>query len=264
METITSLQNPRFKQALRLHTSRGRQAQGRIIVFGDREVARAIDAKLQIDELFVADSVDTAAIQALQVRLPASAKMTRITSEVFTKLAYGDRSGTMIATATRPETLLDSLRPQPAALILVVQSIEKPGNLGAIIRSADAAGVSAVILADPLTDCFHPNSIRSSTAAVFSMPMAAGTSSQVQTWLSQHEFNVFPAILENAQDFFTADLRGDVAIVLGNEARGLDDQWSKPEFFPVKLPMNGQSDSLNVSVTSSVMIYEAFRQRRLD
>ncbi len=260
-ESITSLNNPRVKKALRLHQSRGRVTQGRFIVFGDREVRRAIEAGIAIDELFVADVVNDQEIELIQSESKGPINLFRLSDDVFAKLAYGDRTERLIATAFRPTTKLNNL-PLDSSLVLVLQSIEKPGNLGAIIRSADGAGVSAVILTDPITDIFHPNSIRSSTGAVFSMPIATCSTLDSQAWLLENQFRIHTAILDSAIDFFAADFTGKIAIVLGNETRGLDGQWTSKEFTAVKLPMKGRADSLNVSVTASIMCYEAMRQRR--
>jgi TrmH family RNA methyltransferase len=267
IERITSRQNPRIKQVLRLHSSRGRQSLGKIIVFGTREVNRAIGAGVEFDELFFSDAEPEEMLSQFVPRTSGHAtRLIRVADDVFAKIAYGDRIDEVIGIATRPATKLDNLKlPQSedgCSLVLVVQAIEKPGNIGAIIRTADACGVAAVISADPLTDVFHPNSIRSSTGTVFHLPLATGSSSQVQAWLRENRFRVFVALLDHASDFFQAELTGNVALVLGNEASGLDEQWRQSDFNPVKLPMKGQADSLNVSVTSAVMMYEAMRQRQ--
>ena len=246
--------------ALRLHTSRGRKNQSRLIVFGEREVQRAINSNLLLDEVFVSPLVDDATIANLELETADSTQVIRLTNDVFSKLAYGDRTEGLIATANRPETSLEMISDQ-ASLVLVLQAIEKPGNLGAIVRSADGAGVCAVVLVDPLTDFFHPNAIRSSTGTVFSMNVAACSSQEAQLWLGENQFQIHTAMLENATDFYGADLRGKVAIVLGNEANGLDEKWAGDSFSPVKLPMLGSADSLNVSVTASILVYEAMRQR---
>lgn len=263
IERITSSHNPRVKKAIRLHTSRGRQAQERIIVFGGREVTRAIDAGFDVDELFFCETTPNGTRDSLLERVAShNVKSVELSRELFDKLTYGDRHGEIVAVGRRPSTGLDQLKPDSPMMIVVAQRIEKPGNLGAIFRSADACNVSAVLVADPLTDVFHPNAIRSSTATVFSMPTASGTSDEIQKWLNEHQCNVFTAVLEGAGDYFAANLTGDIAIVVGNEANGLTEEWRDQSFHPVKLPMQGRADSLNVSVTSSVMIYEAFRQRK--
>ncbi len=267
IERITSQQNPRIKKAIQLHSSRGRQSQRRIIVFGIREVERAIDAGVAFDEVYFADSVLDELVRNFETKTAGKAtRLTRLDDKVFEKVTYGDRSDSIVGVAARPATELENMDPvftgsPDSALVLVLQKIEKPGNLGAIVRTADACGVSAVICADPLTDVFHPNSIRASTGTVFNIPLATGSSNQVQDWLRKNQFQVYTAFLENARDFYQCDLTGKTAIVLGNEAYGLDEQWNRSGFTAVKLPMKGRADSLNVSVTASVMMYEAVRQR---
>jgi len=261
IEKISSPQNPRIKQAIRLHSSRGRQTQGKIIIFGEREVGRALDAGLSLEELFVCEAVADQEIEDIKARFSSTVPMTLLPEQLFGKVSYGARTSGVVGIANRPTVNLNDIAAQAPGLVVVVQSIEKPGNLVAIIRSADACGVSAVLHADPMTDFYHPNSIRSSTGTVFGMTMASGTSQEVQHWLERHDFRVFTATLEGANDWFEANLTGDVAIVLGNEAKGLDQQWNQEHYTAVKLPMKGQADSLNVSVTASVMLFEATRQR---
>ena len=258
MLPITSSQNPRLKKAMRLHASRGRKQQSRIIIFGQREIGRAIDAGVNVVEIFVADSaVDLA--QPLLARLP-NCDFFSISEAFMQRLQFGDRSEGLVAIAERPETDLSDF-PTDRKAIIVLEQVEKPGNLGAIVRSIDACGNGGLILSDPKCDAFHPNAIRSSTGATFDLPIATGTNEAVQSWLTEHGYCVLTAFLENAQDFFAQTLDGKVAIVLGNEANGLTDAWRGSGFQPIKLPMNGIADSLNVSVTASVMLYEAMRQR---
>lgn len=267
IERITSHQNPRIKQAIRLHSSRGRQTQGRIIVFGTREVVRASAAGVKFDELFVSGSEPAEFVNRLQADLEApDTRVVQVDEAVFSKLAFGDRTDGVVGTAQRPNTELETLSVDPddavaPSLVVVLQAIEKPGNLGAIYRTADACGAAAVMCADPLTDVFHPNAIRSSTGTVFQVPTACASSSQVQQWLTDHHYHVVTAMPQNATDYFQADLSGRLAIVLGNEANGLDRQWQREGYTPAMLPMHGIADSLNVSVTASVMLYEAMRQR---
>lgn len=264
MESISSLQNPRIKSAVKLHRSRGRKEQQRIIVFGVREVTRAISSGLKLLEVFVDESKHgypeiREAVGDIE-RSDSTSQVFKVTTEIFERLSYGDRSDGLVAILERPELKLDKIKLDDQPLILVLQAIEKPGNLGAVLRSADACGVSGVIHADPLTDFFHPNSIRASTGVVFSMNLWAGSSEHVQKWLEANEIRPFNAIPDQASGLFEADLCGRAAIVLGNEANGLDDHWIG-KYPAVKLPMLGVADSLNVSVTASVMLYEALRQR---
>ena len=258
MLPITSPQNPRLKKAMRLHASRGRKQQSRIIIFGQREIGRAINAGVNVVEIFVEDSVVDLA-QPLVVHLP-NCEFFSISEAFMQRLQFGDRSEGLVAIAERPETDLSDF-PTDRKAIIVLEQVEKPGNLGAIVRSIDACGNGGLILSDPKCDAFHPNAIRSSTGATFDLPIATGTNEAVQSWLTKQGYCVLTAFLEDAQDFFAQTLDGKVAIVLGNEANGLTDAWRGSDFQPVKLPMHGIADSLNVSVTASVMLYEAMRQR---
>ena len=270
IERITSRHNPRIKKAIRLRSSRGRQVQGRIIVFGQREVERAIAAGVTFQEIYFHETESESAIRKIESSIrPNRTHLLQLDDRLFEKIAYGDRPDGIVGVAERPVTRLEDIQidDQPGgngSLVLVVQAIEKPGNIGAIVRTADACGAIAVVCADPVTDVFHPNAIRSSTGTVFNVPIATGPSEDVQKWLRDNNFRVYTAMMEEAVDFFQADLSGNVAIVLGNEANGLDSQWRADDFIPVKLPMRGHADSLNVSVAASVMAYEAIRQRCFD
>ena len=260
MQAISSLQNPRVKSALRLHSSRGRKQQRRMIIFGRREIHRALSSGIVVDELFLASDQETQAWSAV----PTSRQF-HCSDDVMSRLQYGDRHEGVVATAARPDTGLESFSPvdsNDGRLLLVLERLEKPGNLGAIMRSADATGVHGVLVADALTDPFHPNAIRASTGVVFSMPTAVSDNASIGNWLQESQFNVFSACLQDASDFFTCDLNGDSAIVLGSEASGLSEYWRSGRGQAVKLPMLGKADSLNVSVTASVMLFEALRQRR--
>jgi len=146
-------------------------------------------------------------------------------------------------------------------LIVVVESLEKPGNLGAIMRTADAVGASAVIAADPRTDVFNPNAIRASVGTIFSVPLAVATASQVLDWLVGHGVTAVAARVDAPQAYGDVDLGGPIAIVLGSEAGGLTSTWNDPRVRPVRIPMLGAADSLNVSVAAAILLFEARRQR---
>jgi TrmH family RNA methyltransferase len=257
IETITSAQNARFKQAMRLHSSRGRKQQNRIIIFGRREIERAIDSGVQVVEIFAAD---TQSLQQLP-SIPAAADCLQLDPDLMAQLQFGDRSDGIVAIANRPKTDLPAF-PSDLKTLIVLEQVEKPGNIGAIVRSIDAVGNCGMLLADPRCDAFHPNAIRASTGAVFDLPVATASNVDTQAWLAENGYQVMTCYLEEAVDFFNQDLSGPIALVLGNEANGLSGQWRQKDFQPVKLPMNGTADSLNVSVTASVMLYESLRQRR--
>jgi TrmH family RNA methyltransferase len=260
--SITSLTNPRVKAAVRLRDRRERDATGLTIVDGPRELGRALDAGIVVDEAFVCDSlVRTDEARDIVGRLAATVGLTSVTEAVIGKLAFGDRSDGVVAVVRAPDTGLAGLDLRADSLVVVVEAVEKPGNLGAILRTADGAGADAVIAADPRTDLFNPNAIRASLGTIFTRPLAAGSSSDVLDWLAARDIRPIAARVDAAQPYTDADLRGPVALVLGSEAEGLRDAWDDPRVEPVRIPMRGAADSLNVSVAAAVLLYEAVRQR---
>jgi TrmH family RNA methyltransferase len=268
MEEISSKHNPRIKSLVRLHTSRGRQQQNRIAIFGSREIVRALQVGVEADGIFVCSKLLRQGVLAqVQELVPNFAEVgVSISEELFSKVSFGDRGDGIVMTAIRPNQSLELLAESCAAktpLLAVVESIEKPGNLGAILRSADGAGIDGVIVADPLTDWFHPNTIRSSLATCFSVNGCVANSDTVQQWLVDNDFQIVAASLDGASDFFACDLTGKTAIVLGNEANGLSSRWQRSNVLAARLPMLGLADSLNVSAAAAVMFYEARRQRML-
>lgn len=256
LEAISSLQNKRVREAVRLHTSRGRKQQDRIIIFGIREIQRAITAGVEITTLFL----------NADYRLPTGFSFDPweqiiVTEPVFEKLAYGNRVDGVIAVAKRPVRSLDQFQANEH-VILVVESIEKPGNLGAIFRTADATGAGGIIVSEPVCDLFHPNVIRNSTGTVFSIPVAVANNPQTISWLQEHKYKIAIATPEQADDLYDVKFDSQTAVVLGSEAHGLSATWMQGNFKRVRLPMDGVADSLNVSVTAAVIMYEAMRQNR--
>lgn len=260
---ITSRHNPRVKDAVKLRTSRGRQQQGRIIVDGAREIVRGLQAGLRPIEAFVcadlcASEEGTQAVMAIK---SSGAELLTVSPEVYAKLAFGDRDDGIVVVAETPQIPLSDLRLPERSLVAVVEGIEKPGNLGAILRTADGAGVDAVVVADGRTDLYNPNTIRASLGTVFRRNICRATSAEAVTWLRQRGTAIIAARPDAQICYTTAPLRGDVAIVLGSEATGLSDAWRGTDIIAVKLPMRGLADSLNVSTTAAVLFYEALRQR---
>ena len=268
MKKITSEQNPGFKAAMRLKTSRGRKTQQRYVIFGVRELLRAMTANVQLVEVFVcSESVDEQDWQRVSEALPDSVEVYDLAAGLMQQLQYGDRDEGVVGVAQRPDLELDRLKLEPNSLVVVLESLEKPGNVGAVLRSLDGAGANALILADPQCDVFHPNCIRSSMGSVFTMPVAIGSSDEVVEWCATRQMNLFAA-MDSAKIVYTdVDLTGPTALVFGNEARGLSSIWQENKqlgnrsICQVSIPMKGISDSLNVSVASAVMMYEAVRQR---
>ncbi len=263
MLSITSLQNPHVKAAARLRERRHREKQGKILIEGARELRRAVDAGVPLVEVFVCESLcRTREARQMAAALPSTgATIFSVTEPVFAKLAFGDRAEGVLGVAAMPELGLDRIRLPPIPLVAVLEGVEKPGNWGAVLRSADAAGVSAVIAADPRTDLHNPNAIRASLGTIFALPIAAATATDTVSWLRRQGLRIFAARVDGSVLYTQVDFRGPAAVVLGNEAQGLTNAWTGPEVTAVRLPMQGVGDSLNVSATAAVLFYEAIRQR---
>ncbi len=260
---LTSTSNPRIKAAARLRGRRERDQQGLTLIDGVRETLRAMSAGATLREAFVLPEllVEPEAKVLLERLREDSVPTLEVGREAFEKLAYGDRLDGVVAVAETPlRTLADLVLPQEP-LIAIIEGVEKPGNLGAILRTADGAGIDAVIVAESATDLFNPNIIRASLGAVFAVPVTVASSGEVLEWLKQRGIGIIAARVDGSIDYTDADYRGARAIALGSEARGLSDAWGELALASVHVPMLGVADSLNVSVTAAVLFYEALRQR---
>lgn len=268
--TITSPQNPRVKDALKLRDRKGREQQGRILVEGIREISRALEADVEITEAFVCESLcceDPAAELSANLRQRKTISVLSVNEQVMSKLSFGDRAEGVIAIGRPPQRSLDDLahaiKKIPLPLIAVVEGVEKPGNLGAILRTADAAGVNGLIVASGGTDLFNPNTIRASLGAIFSVPACAATSEETIAWLQKQKLRIFATRVDASVNYTAADLSAPSAIVLGSEARGLSPLWEGSCATSISLPMLGSVDSLNLSATAAILFYEALRQRKI-
>lgn len=260
---IWSLANPRVKAAVRLRDRREREATGLTLVDGGRELLRALRQSVEVDHAFVCSSLvigpdASAALDALQKN---GAPLVEISPAVLTKIAFGDRSDGLVAVIRQPSLTLEDLSPGSSQLVVVVEAVEKPGNLGAILRTADAVGAGAVIAADPRTDVYNPNAIRASLGTIFSMPLATATAAQTLDWLVGRGLTPIAAQVGAPASYLETDLSGPIAIVLGSEAEGLSAAWDDPRVRSIRIPMLGAADSLNVSVAAAVLLFEARRQR---
>jgi TrmH family RNA methyltransferase len=262
---ITSRQNPRIKEAARLRSGRERRQRGRFIVDGAREICRAIEAGVSPLEAFVCDELLDAHDnrQALAAVASAHAEILRVSPDVYDKLAFGDRCDGLIVVAQTPPRRLNDVMLPGNPIVAVLEGVEKPGNVGAILRSADAAGIDAVIVADGRTDLYNPNTIRASLGTVFRANVCEATTADTLEWLVRHKLPILAARPDSRQLYTEFDLRAGAAIVLGSEASGLSDAWRASSVTAVRLPMLGIADSLNVSTTAAVLFYEALRQRTL-
>lgn len=259
---LDSPRNHRVRAALALRDRAERERRGATLVDGVRELTRAIDGGVEVIEAFVDPGRLEATGPGLLDRLRRGpGEVLEAGSAILERLAYGDRSEGVVAVVRVPDTSLDRLHPGPDPLIVIVEGVEKPGNLGAILRSSDAAGADAVIVADPVTDVFNPNAIRASLGTMFTVPVASAGAGAVRAWLAEAGIRVLAARVDGDDVFDGVDLRGPLALALGSEAGGLSDAWRDPAVVAVRLPMYGAADSLNVSVAAAVLLYEARRQR---
>jgi len=262
-DIITSPQNPRVKNLVKLRDRGPRDEQGIFIIEGFRALTRALDRQVPLRELFVGrDWFLGENEDALITRARAAgAEIIELGKAAFAKVAYRDRPEGLLATAAQWRLTPDELKLPPNPLLLVVEAIEKPGNLGMILRTADAAGVDAVLICDPVTDLFNPNVVRSSTGVLFSVPVAIGTSADVTTFLRQQQIRAV-ATTPNAPTLYTAcNFVGPLALVMGSEQFGLSQAWLDAVQESVRIPMAGQADSLNVAMATIVTLFEAVRQR---
>ncbi len=259
---LSSTRNPRVRAAAALRERRARDETGLTLIDGARELARAVSGGARIVEVYVdRDRLGPEGTAAVDAARGAGADLLEVSAVVVDHLAYGDRGDGIVAVARIPDTSLGALSLPSDALVVVVEGVEKPGNLGAVLRSADGAGADAVIAADPRTDLFNPNAVRASQGTVFAVPVAGAPSAEVRTWLRRAGVRVLAARVGGAVSYTDADLRGPLAIVLGSEASGLSDAWSGGDVAAIGLPMLGVADSLNVSIAAAVLLYEARRQR---
>lgn len=260
---LTSVANPRVKAAVALRDRRERDRSGLTLVDGARELRRAMDAGTVVAEAFICEPL-LAGVDARTVldRLHAAgATVHSVNEPVFTKLAFGDRSEGVVAVVRIPSFGLDHLVVAAEPLVVVIEGVEKPGNVGAVLRSADGAGADAVIVADARTDPFNPNAIRASAGTVFTVPIAAASTEATLAWLRSRGLRIVAARVNADRPYTDVDLTGPLAIALGAETDGLSAAWSASDVSAVHVPMLGAADSLNVSVSSAILLYEARRQR---
>jgi TrmH family RNA methyltransferase len=265
---IDSPSNARIKAALRLRERHERDATGLTLVDGGREALRAMEAGAVVEQAFVCPSLISSqeakrvAEKLGQTFGPFGAEMEalEVSARAFERLAYGDRADGVVLVVRAPGTSLAGLELPAEPLLVVTEDVEKPGNVGAILRSADAAGADAVIAIGG-TDLFNPNVIRASVGTVFSMPIAAAPAEETVVWLRERGVRIVASRVDATRLHVEADLRGAVAIVLGSEATGLSEAWRGPDVEAIRLPMAGRADSLNVSAAAAVLLYEAWRQR---
>ena len=257
---ITSLQNQRIKDVVKLSNAHERRKQNLFLIEGARELSMAVSAgDYGIRKLFVCDEL--LSIEAKLLVKKWDIPVEKVSAEVYRKMAYREESDGIIAVSSPRYLSLGQVRLSVNPFFIVLEAVEKPGNLGAILRTADAARVDAVIVCDPKTDIYNPNIIRSSIGCVFTQQVVACTSEEALQWLKQNGVRIFAAELNASEIYYETDFTQPSAIVMGTEATGLTDFWLCNADHRIKIPMRGCIDSLNVSVSTAILTFEAMRQR---
>lgn len=261
---ITSLRNPRVKAAVRLRERSDRDSSGLMLIEGYRELKRAVDNGCRPVTVFFSRPLFQGRNEEplLEQCRKAGAELLECAESVFLKMSYRDRPEGLLAIAPQMRRSLESLSLPPNPLLLVAEAIEKPGNLGTILRSADAAGVAAILVCDRCTDIYNPNVVRASIGTLFAVPVVEVTSEQALDWLRARSIRILAATPHADAEYTDVNLRKPTAIVVGSEQYGLSRTWMDRADLKVRIPMLGQADSLNVAAATTILLYEAVRQRR--
>lgn len=261
---ITSIQNPLIKEILMLlDKSRSRKKTGLFIIEGKREIKLAVKGGYKIHKILFCDTIFDE--KEIAIFANETSEIIKISSAVYHKIAHRDTTEGIIAMARSKELSLQHIKLKNSnPLLLVAEAPEKPGNIGALLRTADAANIEAVFIANPKTDIYNPNIIRSSIGCVFTNQIATGTTTEIIHFLQKHKIDIYCAALSASKSYQTINFKKSSAIIVGTEATGLSNEWLKGSTQNIMIPMQGQIDSLNVSVSAAILIFEAKRQRNFN
>lgn len=266
--SLTSHQNAKIKYLVKLRDRRTREADRKILVEGYREVTRALERGMKFEEFYFSEEFflgenEPGLIEKIS---KSGAQMYRVSESVFPKICYRDRPEGLLGVLPFFDTALDNLKlsGRKYPLFLVVESIEKPGNLGTMLRTADAVGVNGLIICNRCTDVFNPNVIRASTGTIFSVPLAEATSEETLAWLQKNKVKIVSADPFAKNIYYKQSFIGPVAIVLGAEQFGLSALWKEKSDVLVSIPMKGLADSLNVAQAGTILLFEVLKQQELN
>jgi TrmH family RNA methyltransferase len=258
---ITSPHNPKIRNIQSLEKSRERTRQNVFLVEGIRELSLAVGAGYEVVTVFFCPDIISAEqviaiVRDTQLIIP-------VDRSVFAKIAYRESTEGVLAVLSQKEHILDKIQLGTDPLILILEGVEKPGNLGAILRTADAANLAAVVICDIKTDFYNPNVIRSSVGCLFTIPTAAGSTAEVISWLTDNKLQILATDLQGSIPYDEVDYTGPTAIVLGTESTGISDRWRAAADARILIPMHGKIDSMNVSNAAAIITFEALRQRKV-
>ncbi|OOG69870.1 RNA methyltransferase [Flavobacterium sp. A45] len=259
MKQITSIQNPFIKSLVLLQEkAKARKQSGTFLIEGKREISLALKGRYEIETILFLSEVCS---ETEARKLSNNAELIEITAAVYQKLAYRDTTEGVLAIAKAKSTQLSDLKLSENPLIIIAEAPEKPGNIGALLRTADAAKLDAVIIANPKSDLYNPNVVRSSVGCLFTNQIATGTTTEIISFLKERNINFYCATLQNSTSYHTQDYTSPTALVVGTEATGLTQEWRDAATQNIIIPMQGEIDSMNVSVAAAILIFEAKRQR---
>ncbi|MCQ2170142.1 MAG: RNA methyltransferase [Bacteroidales bacterium] len=260
-EIITSVQNPKVKQLLALQQKSSlRRESGLFVVEGVRELEHCVNAGYEVDTIFCCKEILPSGRDASGL-CGGKVRTVFLSRQVYEKVAYREGTEGVIAEVRSRSISLEDLRLPENPLIVVLESVEKPGNLGAVLRSADAAGAHAVLVCDALTDIYNPNLIRASLGAVFSVPVVCCSSAKAIDFLKERGVKILTAQLQDSELYYDIPMKEGTALVMGTESTGLTQIWRQAADAHIRIPMLGKLDSLNVSVSTAILLFEAVRQR---
>lgn len=273
VEVITSTSNPKIKRLIALQQKSSLRCESALfVVEGRREIVHCIEGGYEIDTLFVCPEicgdydVIEKELRAVEWQnrgnLVVPVKIFEVSAALYSKIAYREGTEGLIAEVRAKSHSLEDLNLGADPLVVVLEGVEKPGNIGAVLRTCDAAGVDALIVCDPKSDILNPNLIRASLGAVFTVPVAVCSSGEAISFLKARGIRILTAQLQDSALYYDCDMKGACAIVMGTEATGLTNAWREAASSHIRIPMLGQLDSLNVSVSTAVLVYEALRQRK--
>lgn len=257
---ITSRQNPRYKTLLKLKDKKHREKSKQFLIEGCREISRALQADFVMEDLYVCEELFLGDMEKTVMHSFPESKVFFFPKDMFERLSYRDRPDGLIATAPTKHLTLQDIKLSKNPLVVVCESIEKPGNLGSILRSSDAVGVDCVIVCDKKTDIFNPNVVRASIGTLFSTPVVEATKEEVYQFLLEQKLDIVATTPHTENLFTQTDLGSRTAILMGTEQLGLSDFWLQKATKKVRIPMYGIADSLNVAAATTLVLYEAKRQ----
>jgi len=263
IKKITSNKNKLIRNVILLQSkSRERKKQNLIVIEGRKEIELAFQSGINVKQLLYCNEIiSSSEVQKMFENLSNDIQYFEVSRDVFSKISYRETTGGLVAIAETPEKNLCDLKITGKSVFVILESVEKPGNLGAIARIADGSGIDGVIVTEPLTDIYNPNAIRASLGCVFTNDIIVAEFSDVIDWLQKNKIKSYAAELKASELYHKADIQGNVAFVFGTEATGLTDRWINACDYRIKIPMLGYIDSLNVSASVAVVVYEAMRQR---